>query len=108
MPQPTAPQPPSSDENNQTGVRIILPDFPQTFYNYNRKGEVKASYRLTDITYNTTYYSYNNTYTAYIYFEGTKLFDLDGPNKSSAVVIGWKLYKNGAVIDSGTTRTPAI
>jgi hypothetical protein len=108
QPQPTAPQPPSSDENNQTGVRIILPDFPQTFYNYNRKGEVKASYRLTDITYNTTYYSYNNTYTAYIYFEGTKLFDLDGPNKSSAVVIGWKLYKNGAVIDSGTTRTPAI
>ena len=42
-----------------------------------------------------------------IYIDGEKTYDKDGAI-SSECCIGYKLYKNGSVIESGTIYSPAV
>ena len=88
-----------------SAVSIKLPDIPKTIYEYSgnyisKACEVTNVYYTVDKTAGSYYYK--------IYLDGMKTYDKRGSNISSSCHVGYKLYKNGAVIKSGTIYSPAI
>ena len=87
----------------ESPLKIVLPSLPQTLHEYDYKGRVESTFKITNITYEVKYYSYDDDYTVYLYFDGEKSYDENGPGQSSSCKIGWKLYNaNGSVVESGT------
>ena len=93
----------------ESPLKIILPSLPQTLNERDYKDRIEATFVITDITYETKYYEYDDNYTVYLYFDGKKTYDEDGPGQSSSCDIGWKLYSSsGAVVKSGTCYTSGL
>lgn len=89
--------------------KVILRDsLPFTINEYDRKGVLESSCRITDFSY-TAEERYNGEITIKLYFSGTKTYDEDGDKQSSSCKIGWKLYdEEGNVADSGVCYTTAL
>jgi hypothetical protein len=90
-------------------VTITMPSVPQDFTNYTSSTAktIKQKYTLSNVYYEVKA-SYDGTYTVYLYFDGQKTYDYRGSGNSSTVSIGWKLYKDGIVVDSGTAYSQSI
>lgn len=93
----------------ESPLKIILPSVPKTLNEYNYKNTIETTFVVTDIRYETSYYQYGDNYTVYLYFDGKKTYDEDGPEQSSSCKIGWKLYSSsGAVVKSGACHTSGL
>ncbi len=82
---------------------VILPELPITLSEYDYNGKRESSFKITDITYETS------GDTLYLYFAGEKTYDEKGSGQSRSCQISWKLYDmEGYVVDSGTVYTVGV
>lgn len=88
-----------------SAVNIKLPEVPVEISNYWGVNRVKAC-EISNVYY--TVHKSGNSYYYQIYVDGTKTYDRNGSDVSSSCKIGYKLYKNGAVVKSGTIYSPDI
>ena len=86
--------------NVVSAINIKLPMVPQTINDYMYNGRLSKSCEITNI-----YYDVEKLFSGYsvkIYVDGKKTFNRNGNYESSYCSIGYKIYKDGAVIESGT------
>lgn len=90
-------------------VEITLPKTPVTLHEYNySRTKIEQTYTVDNIWYNVDK-NYDGKCTVYMYFSGSKSYDIRGKNQSSYAIIGWKLYdQDGYVVDSGSCYAPSV
>jgi hypothetical protein len=88
---------------------ILRGNLPTTIKEYNYKNELKISCSITDFRYTVSDSNYKDEQTIYLFFSGTKTYDISVDKQSSSCKIGWKLYdKDNNVIDSDTCYTASL
>ncbi|MBU5482309.1 Ig-like domain-containing protein [Blautia sp. MSJ-19] len=88
-----------------SAVTIKLPKVPVEVYNYYGNTLMRAC-NVTNIYYKA--YKTGNSYTFYIYVDGTKTYDKYSDVNSTICEVGYKLYKNGIVVTSGSVLSPSV
>lgn len=87
-------------------ITFKLPRMPQVVGDYNIRNKLKATVKITNIYY--TIQKSGGQYYYKVYADCEKIYDVNGENYSNEFPIGYKLYKDGSVVDSGTIYTNAI
>lgn len=87
-------------------INVKLPQTPITIRNYGFNGGVRKSCIITNVK--TESRKMGNSYFLKIKVDGEKTYDQSGANVSGFCSIGYKLYRNGAVVKSGTIYTTQI
>jgi len=78
-------------------LNITLPQLPLTVHEYDSKGNIEASVKLTGITYELYYQD-----SAKVNISGEKVYAAEG-KENITIKAAWKLYDaEGVVIDNGT------
>lgn len=90
----------------QSPINVKLPQTPITIKNYNYRGNVRKACTVTNVRFE--YHKSGNQYYYQIFIDGEKTYDVDGNYKSSYCPVGYKLYRNGVVVKSGTISTTDI
>lgn len=85
-------------------VRIKLPDLPTSVSSYTYSGRLDSICKVTNISLEIS--KSGSRYYYKIYFDGEKAYSRS--NSSSACKIGYKLYKDGAVVESGVVYSSAV
>lgn len=84
---------------------IMKTHLPGVLHKYASDGSTKENYKITDFNYKLTDASGGMFYGS-LYFNGEKIFDVDGADDSHYCTIDWKLYDEGGyVVGSGTCLT---
>lgn len=81
--------------------RVALPTMPTTISSYDVWGALDSSCLVTNVNYTVEPSIYKSKYDIKISISGKKTYDVEGNNHSSYGYIGWKLYKDDVVVDSG-------
>ena len=85
-------------------VIIIMPNLPDTIYEYDYNDKLLTGVKVTEISYTVNEGSYS-----YLYFTGEKTYDKEGDLYSRGCSIGYKLYDvEDYLIDSGVYTTNAL
>lgn len=79
---------------------VIVPSTPIVINNYDWKGRVSKTCRITNVRVNV-----KDGGGFDIYLDGEKTFDATSSSVSSPCRVGYKFYKNGAVVQSGYMYT---
>lgn len=83
-------------------ITIALPTLPAVFHDFDYKGNIDSSVKITDITYEKQEY----TSMVKFYVSGEKTYDTGDSNYT---IIRWKLYdEDGYVFDDGTISLSKI
>ena len=83
---------------------IIMPNLPDTIYEYDYNDRLLTGVKITDISYTVNTGSYSS-----LYFTGEKTYDKEGDLYSRGCSIGYKLYDSeDYLIDSGVYTTNAL
>lgn len=90
----------------QSPVNVKLPQTPIIIKNYDYRGRIRKVCNVTNVRFDC--HKSGNQYFYKIYVDGEKTYDTDGNYISSSCPIGYKIYRNGAVIESGTIYTTNI
>jgi len=90
----------------QSPVNVKLPQTPITIKYYDYRGNVRKACTVTNVRFE--YHKSGNQYYYQIFIDGEKTYDVDGNYKSSYCPVGYKLYRNGAVVKSSTISTTDI
>lgn len=102
-PRPTATPTPS--------INIELPTIPAgglTFSGYDYRDNLEYIFKITNISIEKKYYEFSDDYSVKLYVNGTKTYDVKGTGQSRDAALGWKLYRDGAVVKSGTLYSPSV
>ena len=85
-------------------ITVHLPTLPMTIHDYDYRGNIDSSVKISEITYELHYDD-----SVVFYVDGEKLYDAEGRGYSQSTKVGWKLYDmEGYIIDSGTFYSPGI
>lgn len=84
-------------------LQIILPNLPVVINNYDYRDRLTATCTITNVRYEVA-----TTGTLYLYFDGHKDFDSEGSGLSRYFSVGYKLYRDNAVVESGTARISPV
>lgn len=90
----------------QSPVNVKLPQTPITIKYYDYRGNIRKACTVTNVRFNCN--KSGNQYYYKIFIDGEKTFDTDGKYISSNCPVGYKLYRNGVVVKSGTIFTTEI
>lgn len=90
----------------QSPVNVKLPQTPITIKNYGYRGTLRKACTITNVRFACR--KSGNEYYYQIFIDGEKTFDTDGNYISSNCPVGYKLYRNGVVVKSGTIFTTEI
>jgi hypothetical protein len=93
----------NTDKNKKQSIEISLPDVPQTLHNYNSNEKLLCSFKVTDISYESSGTSVT------LYFTVEKTYDTNGDGQGRQCYIGWTLYDSeGYIIDSGDAYSDSL
>lgn len=87
-------------------VNMKLPRTPLSIANYRYNGRTECICKITDVRFKCK--KSGSRFYYEIYVDGEKTYSDQIQNVSSTCQIGYKIYKNGAVIDSGTIYTSQV
>ena len=90
----------------QSPVNVKLPQTPITIKYYDYRGNIRKACTVTNVRFACR--KSGNEYYYQIFIDGEKTFDTDGKYISSNCPVGYKLYRNGVVVKSGTIFTTEV
>lgn len=93
---------------NVRTVDIKLPKTPFYIRNYDYKGYLTDTVKITKVWTKIEYRNYTLEPSVQIYVRGIKTFSNQSSNVSERVWIPWKIYRGNIVVDSGDVLTSAI
>lgn len=86
---------------------LKLPELPTQLINYTWRGDIDGKLKITNIQYQFEE-SYDNKVKLTVNFEGERVAAGIDQRISKYLKISYKLYKDGFVIETGTTYTPSL
>ncbi|NSF41391.1 Ig-like domain-containing protein [Blautia wexlerae] len=90
-----------------TPINVKLPNTPVTIKSYDYGGGLRRACIITNVRFECGI-KVSDSYSCRIYIDGKKTYDFGGNTISSPCPIGYKIYRNGAVIKSGVIYSTAL
>ena len=90
-----------------TPINVKLPNTPVTIKSYDYGGGLRRACIITNVRFECGI-KVSDSYSCRIYIDGKKTYDFGGNTISSPCPVGYKIYRNGAVIKSGVIYSTAL
>lgn len=90
-----------------TPINVKLPNTPMTIKSYDYGGGLRRACIITNVRFECGI-KVSDSYSCRIYIDGKKTYDFGGNTISSPCPVGYKIYRNGAVIKSGVIYSTAL
>jgi hypothetical protein len=87
---------------------LTMPELPSEYTYADYAGTIHSKVNITDVRFEFEDDYSKERVRLYLYFTGEKTYDRSGPGQSSRCKVGWKLLRDGYVVETGTYYSPSI